>query len=65
MCRFFSSCGELGYTLVVCRFLIVVDSLVAEHRLKGEGASGVVACGLSSCGFGALEHRLNSCGTWA
>ena len=43
----------------------MVDSLVAEHRLKGEGASVAVACGLSSCGFGGLEHTLNSCGTWA
>ena len=28
-------------------------------------ASEVVACGLSSCSCQALEHRLNSCGTWA
>ena len=28
-------------------------------------ASGVAACGLSSCCSGALEYRLNSCGTWA
>ena len=28
-------------------------------------ASVVVACGLSSCGSWALEHRLGSCGTRA
>ena len=31
----------------------------------GMRASVVVACGLSSCGSGALEHRLSSCGTQA
>ena len=31
----------------------------------GAWASVVVACGLSSCGSGALEHRLSSCGSWA
>ena len=29
----------------------------------GSGASVAAACGLSSCGLQALEHRLNSCGT--
>ena len=33
LCRLFSSCGEWGYSLVVCRLLIVVGSLVVEHRL--------------------------------
>ena len=28
-------------------------------------ASGVAACGLSSCCSWALEYRLNSCGAWA
>ena len=31
----------------------------------GARASVVVACGLSSCGSRALEHRLSSCGAWA
>ena len=31
----------------------------------GARASVVVACGLSSCGSGALERRLSSCGTRA
>ena len=43
--------GISGYTLVA--------SLV-EHRLSSAWASVVVARGLSSCGFWALEHRLNS-----
>jgi len=32
-----------------------------------EGGTGlvVVAHGLSSCDFWAVEHRLNSCGAWA
>ena len=41
------------------------SSLVVEHRLQGIQTSAVVARGLSSCGSQALEHRLNSCGTWA
>ena len=49
----------------VCRLLIAVASLVAKHRLKGTWASVVAAHGLSRCGSQALEHRLNSCGTWA
>ena len=34
-------------------------------RALGAQASVVVACGLSSCGSRALEHRLSSCGAWA
>ena len=34
-------------------------------RTLGTQASVVVACGLSSCGLQALEHRLSSCGTQA
>ena len=37
--------------------LIVVASLVAEH--------GSRVSGLSSCCSSAVEHRLNSYGTWA
>ena len=47
--------------VVVCGLLIVVVSLVAEHRLEGAWAAVFVARGLSSCGFWALEHRLSSC----
>ena len=45
--------------------LIVAASFVVEHGLWGVRASGGAGPGLSSCGFQALEHRLNSYGTWA
>ena len=55
-----------GYPLVAGRWLlVVVASLAVELRLSGPCASAVAARGLSSCGFQALEHRLNSCGSWA
>ena len=47
------------------RLLIAVASLVVEHGLWDTRASGVVVHGLRSCESQALEHRLNSCGTWA
>ena len=54
-----------GYSLAaVCRLLILVASLVAEHRLQGAWVSRAAAWGFSSYGFQALEHRLNSWGTW-
>ena len=37
-----------GYSLVIDRLLIAVASLVAKHRLRGVGASVVVALGLSN-----------------
>ena len=56
--RAFSSCSKRGLLFVaVRRFLIVVASLVAEHRLQARG--------LSSCGLQALERRLSSCGARA
>ena len=55
-----------GYSLLmVCERLIVVASLVVEHRLWGTRASVVAARGLSGCGLRAPECRLNSYGTWA
>ena len=56
----FSLVGESGgYSLVmVCGLLILMASLVAEHRFY-------MAHGLSRCGSRALKHRLYSCGTWA
>ena len=64
--RAFSSCGERGLLFVAVRgLLIAVASLVAEHGLESAGASVDVACGLSSCGSWALEHRRSSCGAWA
>ena len=57
----FSSCSEWGYSLVVvCRVLIAVTSLVAEHRFQACGLQQL-ACGFSRCGSWALEHRLSSC----
>ena len=44
-----------GYSLVAVCGLLMVASLVAEHRRAGAWASVVVA----------LECRLSSCGTWA
>ena len=50
----------MGATLaVVSGLLIVVASLVVEHRLKGTQASVVGVHGLSSCGSWVLEHRCN------
>ena len=55
-----------GYSLVaVPGLLSALASLVAEHRLQGMQAPGVVAQGLSSRGSWALEHRLSSCGAQA
>ena len=62
----FSSCGERGATLHC--------GAGASHcggfsccgaRALGVWASVVVACGLSSYGLWALEHRLSSCGARA
>ena len=57
--RFFSLVAESrGYTLVVvCRLLIMVASLVAEHGLRVR-ASAVAAHGLESRGSVAVAHRL-------
>ena len=50
-----------GYSLAAVReFPIAVASLVAEQGLQRP--STVAACGFSSCGFWALEHRLSSHG---
>ena len=52
-----------GYSIdAVHGLLLVVASLVVEHRLQGTRASVVTACGVSSCSFQALEHRLDSFG---
>ena len=52
-----------GYFLVaMCWLLIAVASLLAEHGLQGTWTSAA-ARGLSSCGFQAPDHRLNSCGS--
>ena len=62
----FSGCGKQGLFLIaVCRLLIAVASLVAEHGLQGTQASVAVAPGLSSYSLKASEHRLSRHGTWA
>ena len=56
----------MGTTLAAVHELFTATaSLVAENRLEGVGASVVAACGLSSYGSWALDHRLSSCGAGA
>jgi len=50
---------------VMLGLLIVLASLVAEHRLQGTRASVVAASRLRSNGSWALEYRISSCGAWA
>ena len=67
----FFSCDERRLLLLaVCRLLIVVASLVSEHRLSVHGLQELLCSGLvvatvwlSNCGSQALELGLNSCGT--
>ena len=60
---FFLVVARGGYSIdAVHGLLLVVASLVVEHRLQGTQASVVIACGVSSCSFQALEHRLDSFG---
>ena len=65
LCRLVSSCEWGLLSIAVHRLLIAVASLVAEHGLQNTWASVVVAHELSSCSTWALEHRLNSLGSWA
>ena len=53
-----------GFSLVH-GLLIAMGSFVLKHRLQDTWASVLSAHGLSSCHSQILEHRLNSCGTWA
>ena len=58
----FSRCGEQGYSPVAMhRLLIVVASLVVEHRLQGMWVSVFAAYGLSSRISWVLECGLSSC----
>ena len=63
----FSLVAGAGAAPQWCGLLIVVASLVAEHRLKSVWSvgSGVAERGLSSYDSQALEHRLSSCGAQA
>lgn len=61
----FSSWVSGGYSLAaMCRLLILVVSLVAEHGLKGTQTSVAATRRLSSYGSWTLEPRLSSCGVW-
>ena len=58
------NCGSS--VVAVQGLLTAVALLVLEQGSRAFIlASGVATCGLSSCCSGALEYRLNSCGTWA
>ena len=52
-----------GYSSFQCTG--ICGSSFCRARALGAWASVVIVCGLSSCDSWALEHRLNSCGTWA
>ena len=51
--------------VAMCRLLIAMDSLVAEHGPQGFRAAEVSAHALCRCGFPALEHKLSCCGVQA
>ena len=73
--------NKFSLIVLVCLFLAVLGlrcyagfslavksrgySLIAVHGIQGVCASVVVLHGPRSCGFWALEHRLNSCDAWA
>ena len=48
-----------GYSLVAVFGLLTQWLLLLEHRLYGAWATLAVACGLGSCAWRALEHRLS------
>ena len=50
LCGLVSSCGEQRLLSGVCKLLIAITSLVAEHGLCGAPVSVAGACGLSNCG---------------
>ena len=63
-CELYSIAVNRGYSLLRCAgFSLRKASLIQVRGLQGAEASVVAA--LSSCSAQALEHRLNSFGTWA
>ena len=61
----FSSCGEWGlFFVAVLRLLTVVASRCRARILECMGFSSCSG-GLKSCGFWAIDHRLNTCAAWA
>ena len=66
LCELFSSCNKWVYCLVVV-LLMVVASLIAEHRLWGRQASLAVAPGLWSTDSTVATHGLScpkACGVF-
>ena len=62
----FLQLGQAGATLPCAAWASHCSGFSCHGaQAVGTRASVVVACGLSSCGSQALEHRLSSCGTWA
>ena len=57
--------SEAYRLVVVLGVLIVVASVISEHRLLGMWVSTAVARGLSSWGSQALEHSLGGWGSRA
>ena len=58
--------GCVGSSLLHAGFLwLWCAGFCCGAQAVGTWASVVVACGLSSCGLRALEHRLSSCGAQA
>ena len=61
----FSSCSKQGLLFIAaCGLLVVVASLVGEHRLFTHGAQQLEFAGSVSSSQ-ALEHGLSSGVTWA
>ena len=56
----FSCCGEWGLLFLVVRGLLIAVASRCGAWALGTRASVVVALGLSSCGWRALECRLSS-----
>ena len=63
--RAFSSCREQGLLFIAARASHCSGFFCCGAWALGAQASVVVARGLRSCGSGALECRLSSCGTRA
>ena len=63
---FYIVSASRGYSLHAMQGLLIeAASLVVEHGLQGLQSSAAAEPWLNSCGSGAPEHRLSSCGTQA
>ena len=61
----FSSCSIKGLLILVVHRLLTIVAFLVQHGIWGTWASEAVVHGLSNCGFHALDHRLNDCGSQA